>query len=60
MRDDAERLTYDVPKAGKKLGLGRNASYDAAHRGDIPTIRVGGRLLVPIVQFERMLNGEAV
>ncbi len=59
MRDDSERLTMDVPKAGKKLGLGRNAAYEAAHRGEVPTIKIGGRLLVPCAQFERLLNGTA-
>jgi hypothetical protein len=38
-----------VPEAGKYfLGLSKNASYDAAKRGDIPTIRVGRLLRVPI------------
>jgi hypothetical protein len=31
------------PVAGKALGLGRNATYEAATRGDIPTVAVGGR-----------------
>lgn len=36
--------TADVPDVGRIfLGLGRNASYDAANRGDIPIIKVGGR-----------------
>ena len=46
-----------VPEAGRVyLNLGRNASYDAAHRGDIPTIRIGRKLVVPIRAMERMLN----
>ena len=59
MDDDAERKTYDVPEAGKKAGLGRNASYDAARRGEIPTIRIGNRLLVPKNAWDRKLDGEA-
>jgi excisionase family DNA binding protein len=53
---DTKRVTMSVPKAGKQLGLGKNASYEAAHRGEIPVIRIGRRLLVPIVAFERMLE----
>ena len=37
----AERLVYTVPEAGRLLGLSRNGSYEAAKRGDIPTIRMG-------------------
>lgn len=55
---DDDRLTYDVPEAGKKAGLGRNAAYEAARRGDMPTIRIGNRLLVPKLAWDRKLNGE--
>jgi len=48
--------TMPVPAAGKfYFGLGKNASYEAARRGDIPVIRIGGRLRVPVVALERML-----
>jgi hypothetical protein len=51
--------TMSVPAAGKKyLDLGRNASYAAAKRGDIPTIVIGGLLKVPVRRLERMLAGE--
>jgi hypothetical protein len=42
-------LTMAVPEYGRKiLRIGKNASYDAAKRGDIPTIQVGGLLRVPV------------
>lgn len=41
-----ERVTITVEEAGQVLGLGRGAAYSAARRGDIPTFRVGKRLLV--------------
>jgi hypothetical protein len=49
-------LVYDVPEAGAMLGLTRNGSYEAAKRGDIPTIRIGGLIKVPKVAFHRMLE----
>jgi excisionase family DNA binding protein len=48
---------YEVPEAGAMLGLTRNASYDAAKRGDIPTIRFGKLLRVPKAAFHKMLQG---
>jgi excisionase family DNA binding protein len=48
--------TMSVPEAGKCLGIGRNASYEAARRGDIPTIKIGRLIRVPIVALERMLE----
>jgi excisionase family DNA binding protein len=50
-------LTMTVPEAGwRYLGLNRNASYAAAARGEIPTIRVGRLLRVPIRAMERLLD----
>jgi excisionase family DNA binding protein len=53
-----ELLVYGVPEAGAKLGLSRNASYQAAARGDIPTIRFGRLLKVPRSAFDRLLAGK--
>src|SRR4051812_17932407 len=52
---DDESLVMTVPAAGKKLGLSRNGAYEAAKRGDIPTIKIGRLLKVPTVAFDRML-----
>ena len=55
MMDEPKTLT--VPEAGRVyFDLGRNASYEAARRGDIPTIRIGRLLRVPVVALERMLE----
>jgi hypothetical protein len=51
-----ERKTISVPEAGKEyFDLGRNASYEAARRGEIPTIKIGRLLRVPVVALERKL-----
>jgi len=53
---DAVSKTMSVPEAGKcYFGLSRNGSYEAAARGDIPTIRVGKLLRVPRIAMERKL-----
>jgi hypothetical protein len=52
-----EPKTLTVPEAGRVyFDLGRNASYEAARRGDIPTIRIGRLLRVPVVALERRLE----
>jgi hypothetical protein len=54
---DVEPKTLTVPEAGRVyFDLGRNASYEAARRGDIPTIKIGRLLRVPVVALERMLQ----
>jgi excisionase family DNA binding protein len=55
----AARRTLTVPEAGRLLGLGRQASYEAARRGELPVLRIGRRLLVPAPALDRLLSGEA-
>jgi hypothetical protein len=51
-------LTMSVPEAGKKyFDLSRDSSYRAAERGEIPTIRIGRLLRVPVRAMERLLDG---
>ena len=56
---DQQRATLTVDEAALRLGIGRNAAYDAVKCGEIPSIRIGRRLLVPVAALERMLAGEA-
>lgn len=50
-------LTISVPEAGQRyFGLSRNAAYAAAERGDIPTIKIGRLLKVPVKALEQMLE----
>jgi excisionase family DNA binding protein len=49
-----------VGAAAKILGIGRNQAYAAAARGELPVIRIGKRLLVPIAALERLIHGGAI
>ena len=52
-----EPRTMSVPQAGKVyFDLGRDASYEAARRGDIPFIRIGKLLRVPVAAMEKKLE----
>jgi excisionase family DNA binding protein len=55
----ADRLTYDVEETGVKLGISRTQAYEAAKNGELPTIRIGKRLLVPKAALDRMLADPA-
>lgn len=52
------KQTLTIAEAAKVLGVGRNSAYEAARRGEIPTIRIGKRLLVPMAGLNRMLAAE--
>lgn len=52
-------LRVTQPEAGAMAGLGRSGSYEAAARGEIPTIKFGRRLKVPKAKWDRIVAGEA-
>ncbi len=54
-----DRLVLTVPEAADLLGICRNAAYEGVRRGEIPSIRIGKRLVVPRAAFEEMLKGGA-
>jgi excisionase family DNA binding protein len=58
--DSEEVLTWTVEQAGRRLGISRGSAYQAVRRGELPTIRIGRRLLVPLAALNAMLAGEPV
>lgn len=48
--------TIGVEEAGELLGMCRSSAYRAAQRGEIPTIRLNGRLHVPTARLRVMLG----
>ncbi|AZO63027.1 MULTISPECIES: DNA-binding protein [unclassified Mesorhizobium] len=57
LEDALSRPTISVTDAGAVFyGLSRNGSYDAAKRGDFETIRLGGRIVVPVAPIAAKLG----
>jgi len=51
-----EMPTASVPDAGRAFGIGETAAYDAAKRGEIPTVRFGNRKRVPTSWIKQQLG----
>jgi excisionase family DNA binding protein len=56
MKTQVPRQTYRIEEVAKMFGVGRNAAYEAAGRGEIPVIRLGKRLVAPRAAINRMLG----
>lgn len=56
--ETTEKLTVSVNEAAKICGLSRNAAFAAVNRGEIPSIRIGKRILVPKAKLLALINGE--
>jgi excisionase family DNA binding protein len=53
-----ERATLTIEEAAKLLGVSRGTAYESARRGELPTLRLGRRLLVPRARLEELLGGD--
>lgn len=49
------RLGWSVTEVAKLLGLSRSAAYAAAASGELPTVRIGARIIVPCAALDRLL-----
>ncbi len=54
--DDSEKLVLTVGEARLKLGLSKGSIYEAVHSGQIPSIRIGRRILIPRAALQRLLE----
>lgn len=51
-----EKVVYTVDEIAELLRISRPTAYDGIRDGKIPSIKIGRRLLVPKVAFDRYLE----
>ena len=56
VNNDSKHLVYSVAEAGERLGLSRGLMYEAIRTGQIPSIRIGRRILIPCAALDRLLE----
>jgi len=54
----APKLILTIDEAAAVLRISRQSAYEAARRGEIPTIRLGRRILVPLRALEKLIGAE--
>jgi len=54
--DPTSQPTMTVDETAPWLGVSRDAVYDACNRGDLPSLRVGRRVLVPTARLRDLLG----
>lgn len=55
-QDWRSRTTVTVEEAGTILGIGRSSAYALARNGDLMTVRLGRRFIVPVAALRRLLG----
>ncbi len=51
-----EPRAFSVTQVAKMLGLSRASAYRAIDNGDIPSVKVGTRIIIPADALEKLLN----
>lgn len=54
-RQTDDRLALSVEEAGRQLGLGRSGAYGAVRRGELPSRRIGRKIIIPRTALEKWL-----
>lgn len=52
----ARKTSITVEAAGRILGIGRSLAYAGVRSGEIPSIKIGGRIIVPVAPIRKMLG----
>ncbi len=50
------KLAFTVEEMAQELGIGRNLAYEAVKSGEIPSIRIGKRIVIPKSALAKMLE----
>ena len=50
------RRTYTVPEVAEMLGISRSTAYECVRRGEIPSLKLAGRVVIPRMAFEAFLG----
>ena len=58
-KPELRRKTITVRQTAKVMGISYNLALEACKRGDLPHLRIGRRIVVPIDALDRFLAAAA-
>jgi excisionase family DNA binding protein len=53
------RDTYTIDEVALRLGVSRNHIVRTVRSGELPSIWLGRRILIPVTEYEKWLRGDA-
>lgn len=54
-----EKLAYTLRETAQVLSIGERSVRRRINDGTIPSVRIGGRILVPVAGLRRVIEGDA-
>lgn len=56
MSSEAVAVLVDVPEAGQRIGLGRTKTWELVRSGELESVRVGRRRLIPVDAIDQFVE----
>lgn len=53
---EARRLVLSIPEAAAALGVSDDLIYELTHRGELPHLRLGRRVVIPVRAIEALVD----
>jgi excisionase family DNA binding protein len=57
---DEERMTLSIEEAAVRLGISRALAYELVRRGELPRLRLGRRIVIPLKALEEFVESATV
>ena len=55
LSDEGGRATHSVTEAANILGISRTTAYECVRTGELPSLRLRGRIVVPVVALQALI-----
>jgi excisionase family DNA binding protein len=58
-RADGDRLVLTVAEAADRLGISSDLAYDLVARSELPSLRLGRRIVIPRIALQELVESVA-
>ncbi len=57
---DGAKRAYSIDETAHQLSIGRNSVYNLINAGELKSLRIGARRVIPVDEITRLLNQSRV
>lgn len=57
--EHSKALTISVEELGRRLNISRSKAYELTKLNGFPKLRIGARVLIPLVQLEQWITSQS-
>lgn len=54
-----EKIAFSIDEFAKFVGIGRNKAHEIVHSSGFPAVKLGRRIIIPVIQLQEWLANQA-